>query len=269
MGRKRASGSNTRQSGRRPDLSILPAPDSVRGQHYYYVTQRFWPSLVFLLPMLVFIFVGSLLRDPGPADLSNDLVATYLVERLVNAFGGRGFVFLPGLLVVAILLACHLVAKHPWRFDPWVLPGMLGESLTWTIPLFMLNRVLHTALVAGADTGPIPWFDQVVRSLGAGIYEEMVFRFICMNVLHMLLVDLGKLPRSPSDAAVIFASAVIFAAQHHPPLGADPFDALEFTFRTGAGLFLAGLFFYRGFGIAAGCHAFYNVIVVTLGAVQT
>ena len=58
-----------------------------------------------------------------------------------------------------------------------------------------------------------------------------------------------------------------FAAQHHPPLGCEPFAAAKFMFRAAAGLYLAGLFFYRGFGIAAGCHAFYNVIVVTLEAV--
>jgi hypothetical protein len=38
-------------------------------------------------------------------------------------------------------------------------------------------------------------------------------------------------------------------------------------FRTLAGLYLAGLFMFRGFGIAAGCHALYNVIAVTVKAV--
>ncbi len=264
---RKASPRTTTRTGRKHDFSFLPSPDSVLGQHYYHVTQRFWPSLVFILPMLIAFEVGTYLRHGTLASASTDLVAAYLVERMVNVFGAKGFWFLPGLLAIAILLACHFVARHPWKFDVWVLPGMLGESLIWTLPLFVFGRVLHTASMAGVIAGHGLWIDQVIRSFGAGIYEELVFRFICMNVLHMLLVDLCKLPRSPSTVLVIIASAVIFAAQHHLPLGAEPFDSGDFVFRTAAGLYLAGLFFYRGFGIAAGCHCFYNVIVVTLGAI--
>ena len=273
MGRKTSTATHT-PPGKKRDFSFLPSPDSVVGQHYYYVTLRFWPSLVFILPMLIAFELGTYLRSGNLADAPTELVATYLVERMVNVFGAKGFYFLPGLLAIAILLACHLVAKHPWKFDVWVLPGMLGESLIWTLPLFVFSRVLHpdrvihTALLATGAVGQSEWVDQVIRSFGAGIYEELVFRFICMNVLHMLLVDLCKLPRSPSELLVIIGSALVFAAQHHPPLGAEPFNAVEFMFRAAAGLYLAGLFFYRGFGIAAGCHCFYNVIVVTLEAVR-
>lgn len=264
---KAKTGKKTRPA-RKHDFSFLPSPDSVAGQHYFYVTLRFWPSLLFVLPMLIVFEVGTFLQQTSAATPPTELVAAYLVERLVNVFGARGFVFLPSLLVIAILLACHVVARHPWKFDVWVLAGMLGESLIWTLPLFALDRVLHTATLAGGAAVQNQWIDNVIRSFGAGIYEELVFRFICMNLLHLLLVDLCKLPRSSSNVIVIVASALVFAAQHHPPLGSDPFDSVKFLFRTAAGLYLAGLFFYRGFGIAAGCHSFYNAIVVTLLAIR-
>jgi len=266
MSRKTGTTKKTPTGGKH-DFSFLPAPDSVAGQHYYYVTLRFWPSLVFILPMLIVFEAGIWLREGGLAIAHNEFVAAYLVERLVNAFGARGSYCLPGVLTIAILLACHIVAKHPWRFDPWVLPGMLGESLIWTLPLFALDRVVHTAVLAGAAAEHGGWIDKVIRSFGVGIYEELVFRFICMNVLHMLLVDLGRLPRPLANWLVIILSAALFAAMHHPPLGNEPFATAKFMFRATAGLYLAGLFFYRGFGIAAGCHAFYNVIVVTLEAI--
>jgi hypothetical protein len=257
-----------RPAERSQELSILPDPRSALGQHYFYVTMRYWPSLAFVLPMLLFFEIGVWLRHGHVVGAHTEFVATYLVERMVNLFGARGFSLLPGLLTVAILLACHLVARHPWKFDIWVLPGMLGESLIWTIPLFVMDRVLVTALAAGAGAEPL-WIDKVIRSFGVGIYEEMVFRFIAMNLLHLLMVDLMKLPRAHSNVAVIVLSALIFAAMHHPPLGAEPFDSVKFLFRTAAGLYLAGLFFFRGFGIAAGCHCFYNIIVVTLEAVRS
>ena len=103
----------------------------------------------------------------------------------------------PTLLTVAILLACHLVAKHPWKFDIWVLAGMLGESLIYTIPLIVLRRVPHVATLLAGSRSYDTWLNEVIKSFGGGIYEELVFRFICMNLLHIFLVDLCRLPRTP------------------------------------------------------------------------
>jgi hypothetical protein len=253
---------------RKHDISLFPQPDALRADHYYYVTQRPWPSLVFVLPMLLIFEVLTYTRQHAAgAHGTSELVAAWLIERLVQLFGASGFYF-PGLLVLAILLAWHVASRQSWRFDLAVLPGMLGESLVWTLPLFVFNRVLHTAIMAGGPA-QTEWTDQIIRSLGAGIYEELVFRLICITALVILLIDVFELPRLPAGVFIVFASAMLFAAQHHPPLGAERFDAVKFTFRSAAGLYLAGLFIFRGFGIAAGTHAFYNVIVVTIDAVQS
>jgi Type II CAAX prenyl endopeptidase Rce1-like len=249
------------------DVSLFPAPDSPAGQHYYYVTQRPWPSLVFILPMLLIFEVMTYVRHHGRVQGSSELVAAYIIEWLIAKVGTGGFYF-PGMLVIAILLAWHVAARHPWRFDPTVLPGMLGESLVWTLPLFVFSRVIHTALLATASVQN-QWVDQMIRGLGAGIYEELVFRLMAITALVIVIVDVLKLPRLAAAIVILLASALLFAAQHHPPLGADPFDPIRFIFRTAAGLYLAGLFVFRGFGIAAGCHALYNVIAVTIDVAQT
>jgi len=269
MGKKR-----TEQKADTP--YVLPSPDSVAGQHYYYVTMRPWPSLLFLLPMLIIFEVGVYFSQNGIPGGGSQLVAAYLIERIVDRFvdilgaGRLSYIYIfPGLAVIAILLGWHLAARHPWRFDLFVLPGMLGESLIWTIPLFVFDRVMYQAISAGAGDLPNAWFDQIIRSFGAGIYEELVFRLICIAGLDIVLVNVFGLNRSASRVFSMLASAALFAAQHHPPLGADPFELGKFLFRTAAGVYLAGLFLYRGFGIAAGCHVFYNVIVVTTAELGT
>ncbi|HSW45861.1 MAG TPA: CPBP family intramembrane glutamic endopeptidase [Phycisphaerae bacterium] len=253
----------------RTDVFAPPSPDSVVGQHYYYLTQRPWPSLLFVLPMLLAFEVGIYVRQDGVPGGGSQLVAAFLIERVITEIGaGRfGYIF-PALALVAILLAVHLVARHPWKFDLVALPGMLGESLIWAIPLLVFNRVLYTALIAGGAALPNQWLDQIIRSLGAGLYEELVFRLICIAGLDILLINIFKFPRSASRVFAVLASAALFAAQHHPPLGADPFELTDFLFRTAAGIYLACLFLFRGFGIAAGCHVFYNIIVVTTAAAQ-
>lgn len=246
---------------------LLPPPPG-EAQHYFYVTQRPWPSLLFILPMLVLFELGSYFTRHAAPEAGSELVATYLIDALVSCFGRSAF-YLPGLLAIVILLTTHLAGRHPWRFDLYVLPGMLGESLIWTLPLFVFDRVLveHTALRSIVDAGHREWVNEVIRSLGAGIYEELVFRLMCITGLSILLVNVCKLPRAASGGFIVLLSAGLFAAQHHPPLGVEPFDMTRFAFRTVAGLYLAGLFLFRGFGIACGCHAFYNLIVVTLKAI--
>lgn len=246
-----------------------PAPPGP-GEHYGAVAQRPWPSLLFILPMLMIFEIGTYLRQGRPERDSTQLVATYLIDALANCVGRSAF-YLPGLFAIVILLTAHLAARHPWRFDIYVWPAMLGESLVWTLPLFVFDRVLvvHTALHRLQDASRSPLGGEVIRSFGAGIYEELVFRLICIAGLSILLVNVCKLPRAASAAFIVLLSAGLFAAQHHRPLGIEPFDATRFMFRTLAGLYLAGLFLYRGFGITCGCHAFYNLIVVTIKALST
>lgn len=258
-----------RTSRGREDVFTLPSPDSPEGQHYSFVTLRPWPSLVFILPMLLFFEIGIYYTHHRALDDKPKLVAVYLIERVVTALGAGhfGYIF-PGLAVAAILLAWHLAAQHPWRFDPFVIPGMLGESLIWTVPLFVFNRVVHTALLAGTPARTHAWIDEAIRGVGAGLYEELVFRLILITGLDILLVNVCKLNRSASLVFAVLASSALFAAQHHPPLGAEAFEMTTFVFRTAAGVYLAGLFLYRGFGIAAGCHIFYNGIVVIVSTLR-
>ena len=54
---------------------------------------------------------------------------------------------------------------------------------------------------------------------------------------------------------------MLFAAAHHLVPGGEPFQAFDFAFRTLAGGFFAVVFLYRGFGIAAGSHAVYDLLV--------
>ncbi|NLX12897.1 MAG: CPBP family intramembrane metalloprotease [Phycisphaerales bacterium] len=247
------------------EITLFPPPDSVVGQRYYYVTQRPWPSLLFVLPMLIVFEAGSYLCDGG-RDPSTQLVATFLIDKMTKFFGASGF-FFPAMATVAILLAIHIVGKHPWRFDIYVLPGMLGESIIWVVPLLVLDRLLQQAVLAARLAAQDAWLSEMVWSFGAGLYEELVFRLICITIMVIVLIDILKLPRKPSALFIMLSSAVLFAAQHHPPLGVEPFQTDKFLFRTIAGIYLASLYIFRGFGIAAGCHSFYNVIVVTIRAV--
>jgi len=151
------------------DIVFFPPPDSALGQHYRYVTQRPWPSLLFVLPMLLIFEIGTWLRNGHASAGDSQLVAMYLIDMMIKALGASGAYF-PGLLMVVILLAIHIVGKHPWKFDIYVLPAMLGESMVWTIPMFVFDRVLHTAIVAGQAPVSSIWLDdRCVQTTTVGV----------------------------------------------------------------------------------------------------
>ena len=110
------------------------------------------------------------------------------------------------------------------------------------------------------------WLGDVLLSMGAGIYEELLFRLIGIAMLHMILVDLLALPEHWGAIGAVIGSAIGFAMYHFPSF-TDVRLGLG-LFYTVAGVYFALIYVTRGFGIVVGTHALYDVLVVTLRFVQ-
>jgi hypothetical protein len=96
-------------------------------------------------------------------------------------------------------------------------------------------------------------------SLGAGLYEELLFRVLLVTALAWGARRLfGWTPRAAGTLAVV-VSALAFSAFHYVGAYGDPFTLASFTFRALAGLAFSALYVLRGFGITAWTHALYDV----------
>jgi membrane protease YdiL (CAAX protease family) len=99
-----------------------------------------------------------------------------------------------------------------------------------------------------------------VAFCGAGLYEEVLFRLLLLPALVWCFERLG-FSAIPAACWGLVTSSLLFSAAHYVgPLG-DTFAIYSFTFRFLAGMFFASLFLVRGFGIAAGTHAVYDILV--------
>ena len=85
-----------------------------------------------------------------------------------------------------------------------------------------------------------------------------------MTLIVLIVGDLFRASRGWVAVLAVGLSSLAFAAHHHPPIGADPFTWPRFVFRTIAGVYLAVIFWFRGYGPAAGAHAAYNMATVFL-----
>jgi membrane protease YdiL (CAAX protease family) len=105
---------------------------------------------------------------------------------------------------------------------------------------------------------------EAVGLLGAGIYEELLFRLILLSLTAWALRRAGVTPRVAMIAAAILTSLLFAAAHNIGPYG-ELLQARSFLFRVLAGLFFTVVFLYRGFGIAAGSHAAYDILTYFSG----
>jgi len=200
--------------------------------------------------------------------------ADVLLKTAFVAFGGPNGVTAFGLLLLAggVWVVWRDRRRHPGPLRPSVLAAMLGESMVYAAGFGFVVAMLTAAALSGVGLAAVqapgrvtlPMASQLVVSLGAGIYEELLFRVLLVSGLVALGSLLGW--RRPATLAVaIVVSAAIFSAFHYiGPLG-DRLTLASFTFRAMAGLVLSGLFAARGFGITAWTHALYDVGLSLLG----
>lgn len=218
-------------------------------------------SLLFLLPLILFYEVACLLPHPPDGAAADDrVIAFHLLQGFFQLLGNQA-AWMPGLAVVVVLTATHLVSRQPWRFRKKAVALMYVESVAWALPLIAVN---HITQMAATRLEAQTWVANLALCVGSGIYEELVFRLVLISVLVIIGADLLRLPQDATLVASVLIAAVMFALHHHPPFGGDPFEGVRFTFRCLAGVFLGAIFVFRGYGPAAGAHIAHNLLIITL-----
>lgn len=241
---------------------------------YWSATKHPWAGVLFVVPLLTIYELGLYaLGTTGPEALRNG--ADAWLRGALEVIGISPIYGAPALLII-ILLIWAAVRREGWPSDKvgvWV--GMVGESALFAILLLALSQGTWQALMRAGEvfgqpsqriallqcgSEPEPMWGQIVSYLGAGIYEETLFRLLLFAGLVRLFAW-GESPRFSAIALAAFGSALVFAGAHHLGPHGDPFNAYVLSFRTFAGLYFAVLYQTRGFGIAVGAHAGYDVLI--------
>jgi membrane protease YdiL (CAAX protease family) len=250
-----------------------------KGSHsYWQATRHPWSCVLFVLPLLAAYELGVRWLAPTAPEECRNGADVWLRQALaalhINPSYGA-----PGLLLLVLLGWALWRREDRPKDQAGVWAGMAGESAGFALALLALSqglwRVLQIAdrvlcshapravglswpgLRAGS---PEPAIEQIIGFLGAGIYEETLFRLLLFSGL-LALFALTEFPAVWSFILAAAASSLLFAGAHHLGPHGEAWNASYFAFRAAAGLFFAGLYRVRGFGVAVGAHAFYDVLV--------
>ena len=247
-------------------------PDADRvAPGYWGTTRRPLPCLAFIAPILIAYEVGVYAIGGRSAEALRTGADAWL-RRGLTLIGFTDQVMLPLGLVIG-LIAWQAFSPRNWRFSLWALLGMAIESVVLAIALVGLSRMLDLGFVA-LERHPVPtletdpaggnWLAPLVGFLGAGIYEEALFRLALIPVVFWTLRIL-QTPQVVASAAAVTVSALLFSLAHHAGSPGEAFTWFAFIFRWLAGVYFAWVFVVRGFGIAVGTHAAYDILVGWFG----
>ena len=217
-------------------------------------------SFIFTLPLFLLYEVGIFLISSRDIDqLRNG--ADVLMRQVLESFGIYGMYGFGGTFLIGFLIAFIRQKKNlrTSEIESRFLLIMFFESIFWATLLVIMMIKIPTFLSLSNEDHLI---QQVVLAIGAGIYEEFVFRVLLISglaILFGLIFNWGEFGKT--FLSVIISSA-IFSIFHFFGSYGDTFSFPLFFVRFFAGIFLAMIYIFRGFGITAYAHSIYDLFVL-------
>ena len=233
---------------------------------YPHLSQTPWYSLIFILPLVaIYEVLAVLINWESAAQLRNG--ADVLLRQLLGIFG------LATPHIMGILFAAGVVGAWLWQRQKHgttqvagvFLMGMLAESLIWASFLLVFLAAADRLLMIVTTSDTV--LRKAFLAVGAGIYEEGVFRLVLITGLVVFFQRVMDWQRHIAWGMAIGIAAVLFSLFHYVGPAGEMFAWNSFGYRSVAGAILGLLFTYRGFGITVYAHTIYNLLVLGLQTV--
>lgn len=231
--------------------------------------------MVFALPLLIgYEGLAALLSGPRAESQVRNGADVLLKEAFIAVAGRNGpLIFIAAVVGIGIWFVARDIRASGQRVRPTIFGGMLAESIALaaafgivigTITTRLLGSI-HALSMLNATASPIAsmsWPTRLMLSLGAGLYEELLFRVLLVSALAAgarLAFGWGV---KGSGVFATLVGALIFSLFHYIGPYGDPFRITSFTFRAISGVAFSALYLTRGFGITAWTHALYDAFLL-------
>ncbi len=227
-------------------------------------------SLIFALPLflsyeLLAATVGSVHQVRNGADA--------IMRALVDSIAGQWGPLIFGATLIGgslwLVMRDRRRSGTPIRGSVFVgmsVESVLLASIFGTAVSLVTTQLLGPllAISAASQVASLGVGERLMLSLGAGLYEELLFRVVLVTGIALLARKVGGMGHRGANAIAVVVAALLFSAAHYIGVYGDPLELGSFTFRFIAGLFFSALYVLRGFGITAWTHALYDVFLLVL-----
>ncbi len=220
-----------------------------------------WTDLGLTLPIFLVYHLGVVFL---PVQNAADLLTTEL-----RSLAGKSLLGYAGLTVAigaAFILVLSVMGRgrslDPKRFLLLAAEGCVYAMLMRAAGAWAVGSLPMTA---GGPLDRPGAFTGIVMSLGAGFYEEVVYRVgLYGGGAWLIKLVFGKVPAFVMQIGWAVICAMAFSAWHYVGPYGDPWDLQSFVFRATCGLVLTAIYAFRGFAPAVWTHAVYDIWVMVL-----
>jgi len=218
-------------------------------------------SFLFTIPLFFIYEIGIFLTSSDDMFILRN-GADALMRQILATFGIAGLYWIGAIFFIGFIITFILQRKY-WEetqihSDYFLL--MMMESVAWSALIYFLMSNVYLLLMN--PTGSM-LVQQVTLAVGAGIYEEFLFRVLLIAGISVILGFIFQWSDKSRNWTAMVIAAGIFSSFHFIGEYGDFFSFNIFMVRFLAGIVLGALYFLRGFGITAWSHAVYDLIVLT------
>lgn len=232
-------------------------------------------SVVFVLPVFLAYSLAVLAID---ARVGVDFLSRLVLEQLLRNTAAYVAVHVG---VAAVLGGLVWILRKKGKIEPARLLPTIVESLLLAIVLGVLVHVALARLLpveaapvvargatrAAAAAGPGA-FARCVLALGAGFYEEVVFRAAVVGTLAWALPKYGSVS-SRLTAVIAIAVATVLFVVYAWVVGTEADHSLRAVLgNLLLGVVLGVVYRFRGFAVAVYTHAFFGLVGVAAWALS-
>jgi CAAX prenyl protease-like protein len=236
---------------------------------YWAVSRAPRYSLLFALPLLLLYQILATLEPVGTQGALRNGADVILESLFVALAGPQGpLLFMLCLIAGGFWLVVRDIRRHGGRLRVSVFARMLAESTALALGFgiavaTLTSQLVRPPLIIGlTQVDTLDWWSRLMLSVGAGIYEELLFRVVLVAALAWIGdAVLGWRPAVAGLWATLLGAMLFSAAHYVGPYG-DRMTLYSFVFRMVAGVFFSGLYLLRGFGITAWTHALYDLLLL-------
>ena len=239
--------------------------------------EKFISTLLFILPLAIVYEIGITMGGLDNSINGADAIFRFIWYFLSNILGTTiSSIFFGLVIITLIILVVYEIITKRKKIEYKKIGLMYLESLgfgafiaiflfiglNWQLPSFFTfepsSSVAQQAIAGGLLT---PW-SKIVASIGAGIFEELLFRVLLLNIIFMTLASKIKTPALEDDMSLFIKAAVfsslIFAMLHIGTVTA--LSGLFFIFLVS--LILSFIYLKRGYAVAAGTHIVFDLLLL-------
>jgi len=219
-------------------------------------------SFVFLLPLLIiyeFIHFYKFYDLNYEIRNSADKILRDIFKYIFNDYF-HYYTFLI-ILILLIIYFNNYKKIHSFIIKPKYLFLMYIEGLILGYLLvYILNDYQTISYLSESFYNDI--FFLFYMSLGAGIWEEFLFRFLFISLFLFLLTKVFNKNIFNTHICILL-SAIIFSLFHYIGYSSETFQLYSFIIRFLGGLILGYIYIIRGLGIASMTHFCYDLFLIS------